>query len=337
VEPRDLLGRDFFVPDDAADRFDPRPKRFRPPYAMMAGNDIHGTPCAGVAAGRGPKGHGLAPRCKILPVKIFHADDLAADAQVADAIRYAALHADVVSCSWGGPQSPDVEFALRDAMEVRRPGRAKGTIVVCASGNGFQPNRVGYPAADPNCIAVGASTDDDDIAAYSNGGKELWVVAPSNGGSRGIFATDVSYPGRGFNVGVAGAGGVDGLFTNDFGGTSSATPLVAGLCGLLLSVDPKLDLAAIRELLRRSAVKIGAPGSYGANGHSPRFGYGRIDAAAAVELATSGKAAKKAPDEPPKAAPRTRGAAAGQGRQRFAAEARSAPSARTRRTRRARR
>ena len=52
----DSCGRDFFIPDDHPDHFNPRPKRFRFPFDEMAGNDIHGTPCAGVvgAAGRMP-------------------------------------------------------------------------------------------------------------------------------------------------------------------------------------------------------------------------------------------------------------------------------------------
>lgn len=290
-EPRDLCGRDFFVPEEDVDHFNPRPKRFRVPFHLMAGNDIHGTPCAGVAAGRGPRGFGLAPDCRILPVKIFHADDLAADAQVADAIRYAALHADVLSCSWTGSRSPDIEFALRDAVQIGRRGR--GAIVVCATGNDARA-RVGYPASDPNAIGVGASTDGDDLADYSNRGPEVHVVAPSSGGTKGIFTTDVSTSGRGFNTGTTAAGDAAGLFTNDFGGTSSATPLVAGLCALVLSVRSTLSIDEVRRLLATGAKKIGPASAYDANGHSERFGFGRIDAAATLAaLAALGKAAKK--------------------------------------------
>ena len=58
--------------------------------------------CAGLVAARGLKGGsvGVAPGCRILPVKIFHADHLVPDERVADAIRYAARHADILSCSW---------------------------------------------------------------------------------------------------------------------------------------------------------------------------------------------------------------------------------------------
>lgn len=281
AEKRDLFGRDFFVPDTAADHFDPRPKRFRMPFDRMTGNDIHGTCCAGVAAGAGPRGPGLAPGCRILPVKVFHADDLAADSRVADALRYSATFAQVLSCSWGGSRNPDLEAAIADAANGGRGG--KGTVIVCATGNESAP-KVSYPASDPHCIAVGASTDQRLLADYSNRGPQVWVVAPSSGGTRGIFATDLSLPGRGFNTGMAAVGGADGLFCNDFGGTSSATPLVAGLVGLMLSLRPSLSLAQVKDLLARSAVKIDPAGAaYGATGHSLAYGHGMVNAEAALK------------------------------------------------------
>lgn len=278
-DPSDLLGRDFFVPDDVPDHYDPRPKRFRMPFGEMTGNDIHGTPCAGVAVGTGPRGYGMAPRCRLLPVKIFHADDLAADERVADAIRYAGAFADVLSCSWSGSPSPDISAAIADVSTTGRKGR--GAIVVCATGNDGQEN-VGFPASDVNSIGVGASTDQDVLADYSNRGDAVWVVAPSSGGTKGIFATDVALPGRGFNTGEVGLGGKDGLFTNDFGGTSSATPLVAGLVALMLSADPKMTPADVKAHLAGSAVKLGSEDLYDASGRSKEYGHGRIDAAAAL-------------------------------------------------------
>jgi subtilisin family serine protease len=157
-----------------------------------------------------------------------------------------------------------------------------GCAVFCASGNGFQ-NRVGFPARDPNAVAVGASTDGGSRADYSNFGPEIAMVAPSSGGIKGIFTTDVSIDNRGFNIGKAAKGGADGLHTNSFGGTSSATPLAAGVAALVLSVRPKLNRAELRDILTQSADKIGT--GYDANGHSSEFGFGRVNAFRALELA----------------------------------------------------
>jgi hypothetical protein len=77
-----------------------------------------------VAAAPGKNGgaFGIAPKCRILAVKTFHADFLASDARVADAIRYAALHANILSCSRSGSVSPDIELAR---MPARWVGTAK--------------------------------------------------------------------------------------------------------------------------------------------------------------------------------------------------------------------
>ncbi|WZO95757.1 S8 family serine peptidase [Isosphaeraceae bacterium EP7] len=289
-EPRDLLGRDFFIPVDPVDpastnpeHFNPRPKLFQFPFNQMPGNDIHGTACAGVVAAVGRAGGalGIAPKCRILAVKIFHADNFAADAQVADAIRYAALHADVLSLSWSGATSPDIELAIQDAGVLGRNGL--GSAVVCAAGNDFG-SPVGFPASHADAIAVGASTDQGKLASYSNIGPELWVVAPSSGGKAGIFTTDVSIAGRGFNTGSAAAGGIDGLHTNSFGGTSSATPLVAGVVALMLSVKPSLTRQQVKDILARTADRIGTDHD-AATGHSDRFGFGRVNASKAVAAA----------------------------------------------------
>ncbi|HEX2223201.1 MAG TPA: S8 family serine peptidase [Thermoanaerobaculia bacterium] len=278
----DKNGRDFFVPPDHPEHFNPRPKRFTFPFDLLAGNDSHGTPCAGIIAalGKGSGSVGVAPACRILPVKIFHADDLASSENVANAIRYAATHADILSCSWSGGFNLDIELALEDAGQIGRGGR--GAAVFCAAGNEFA-SPVGFPARDPNSIAVGASTDQKDLASYSNVGPEISLVAPSSGGIRGIFTTDVSLPNRGFNVGLAAAGGANGLHTNSFGGTSSATPLAAGVGALVLSVNPNLSRSDLRDLLQSTADKIGP--DHDAAGHSNRFGFGRVNAGKAVAQA----------------------------------------------------
>ncbi|HEV7786859.1 MAG TPA: S8 family serine peptidase [Thermoanaerobaculia bacterium] len=270
---QDQIGRDFFLPDDHPDHFNPRPKKFQFPFDRTKGNDIHGTACAGliVAGGIGQGSVGVAPGCRLLPVKIFHGDALVPDERVADAIRYAAIHADVLSCSWSGSESPDVRLALEDAGELGRGGR--GSAVFCAAGN--DGGEVAFPARDESAIAVGASTDLGLHAMYSSSGPEIAFVAPSSGGVRGIFTTDVSIPGCGFNPDV--------LYTDGFGGTSAAAALAAGTGALVLSVHPALCREELKELLRVTTDRIGS--GYDAGGQSNRLGSGRINAGRAVDEA----------------------------------------------------
>jgi subtilisin family serine protease len=263
----DQFGLDFFLPPGDPGHFDPRPKRFRFPFDRLTGNDSHGTPCAGLIAAAGVAGGsvGVAPGCRVLPVKIFHADDLAPDESVADAIRYAAGRAAVLSCSWSGGLSTDIQQALEDAGT---------TPIFCAAGNG-SGSPVGFPARDQNCIAVGASTDQAIRADYSNVGPQLSVVAPSSGGIRGIFSTDLSRINRGFDL--------QRDHTDSFGGTSAATPIAAGVAALMMSLHPGLGREEVRSILQETAEKIGQ--GYDARGHSNEFGFGRIDAGRAVDEA----------------------------------------------------
>ncbi|MBK6901386.1 MAG: S8 family serine peptidase [Saprospirales bacterium] len=66
-----------------------------------------------------------------------------------------------------------------------------------------------------------------------------------------------------------------------FGGTSGATPIVAGICALMLSVNPDLTSREVKQILKDTADKVGSPSEY-VNGHSLRFGYGRVNADRAV-------------------------------------------------------
>ncbi len=171
----DRNGRNFYDDD-----FDPRPRYFRAPFDELSGNDIHGTPCAGVAAAVGDNRRGVAGiayNCRILAVKIFGSDDIAPDDRVADAIRYSGLKTQVISCSWSGPPSPDVEVAINDVVGSGRSGR--GCLVFCATGN-ESDSRIGFPASHPSAMAVGASNDQGKRSLYSNFGQGIDFVAPSS-------------------------------------------------------------------------------------------------------------------------------------------------------------
>jgi subtilisin-like proprotein convertase family protein len=218
---------------------------------------------------------GIAYRCKILPVKIFSGEDIVPFDILADALRYAGQKADVLSCSWGIPPSGDVEQAIKDVVQTGRGG--KGSPVFVATGN-QSSSSISFPASVPEAIAVGASTNRGKLSGYSNHGEGIDFVAPSSGGTRGIFTTDVSISGRGYNVGDPNNGDTEGLYTNSFGGTSSATPLAAGIAALILSVNTNLKWDQVRKYMRDTADKIDTEHGYYVNGYSVYYGFGRVNA-----------------------------------------------------------
>ncbi len=259
------------------------------------GSQMHGTCCAGVAvaAANDIGGRGSAPRCKLVAVNF----SAATTEQTAEAFYFCDRKGvSVISCSWGWNFAfDDVSRAINDLSQNGRNGR--GTVILFAAGNDYglvsQNNRL---AALSSVICIGASNWRDDHSPYANHGPEVAVVAPSNDidtpGALSIDTTDNrdSLPrleGRNFS-GYA-PGEYTGIGSTGFGGTSSATPLTAGVCGLILSVNPNLTRDKVREILIKSADKI--PGeltraNYSAlDGHDAYYGYGRVNAKKAVEMA----------------------------------------------------
>ena len=279
----DRNGRNFFDDD-----FNPRPRYFARPFDETDLNDIHGTPCAGVAAAVGNNKTGvtgIAYRCQILAVKVFGGEGLAPNDRIADAIRYSGQKADVISNSWAVPRNPDVESAIDDVVKTGRGG--KGALVFCATGNEFK-QAIGFPASHPSALAVGASNDQGKRSEYSNRGKGIQFVAPSSDPDRdrqGITTTDVSIKNRGY---------AKGAYCSDFGGTSSSTPLAAGIGALVLSVNPSLTWKQVRSILRGTADKIDREGKTYKKGYSIHYGFGRLNAFKAVERAANGAKRKRA-------------------------------------------
>lgn len=134
-----------------------------------------------------------------------------------------------------------------------------------------------YPARHPSAIAVGACTDLDLRADYSNYGPELFCVAPSNGGWNDVVTTDT----RGTNGANNGVWNNDGDYRMSFGGTSAATPLTAGIATLVLSKNGNLTWQQLKDVLRLSCDQIGGV-TYDGNGWHPEYGYGRINAHSAL-------------------------------------------------------
>lgn len=293
-------------------------------------DDNHGTACAGVAVAEENESGavGVAPGCALMPLRTSgFLDDEAIEQLFGWAMTKGAA---VISCSWGAaavhfPLSLRQRNALTRAASEGRNG--KGCVIVFAAGNANRPvngtiNEQGWIdnvirgntqwlngfAVHPDVIAVAASTSLNRKSAYSNWGKEISVCAPSNNAPPGMGLQRVGYvytppqvrtglEGLGIvttdRVGGAGYSTTD--FADDFGGTSSACPLVAGVAALVLSANPDLTAAEVRQVLQQTADKIVDPnpdpqfgfrrGTYETGGRSDWFGYGKVNAFKAVQAA----------------------------------------------------
>lgn len=307
------LGKIVAPRDMTLNSEDPRPKD-------QYYTEDHGTACAGVACADGNyKASGVAPEAKLMPIRLVA--NLGSQAE-ADAFEWAADQgADVISCSWGPADGawwnpndathqqkvslPDsTRLAIDYAVNSGRGG--KGCVIAWAAGNGNENvENDGYASYD-KVIAVAACNDRGTRSVYSDYGDSVWCTFPSNDFgyapfnhpdplTSGIWTTDregkAGYNPGTLNPGATASGDDFGNYTNDFGGTSSACPGLAGIAALVVAANPNLRWNQVKDILRQAAVKIDiAGGSYNSEGHSPYYGYGRPDAAKAVELARSGQA-----------------------------------------------
>ncbi|UGV41527.1 S8 family serine peptidase [Methanococcoides orientis] len=243
----------------------------------------HGTHVAGTIAQSTNNGIGVAGvayDCSIMPVKVLGADGSGNLAQLVDGIYFATDNgADVISMSLGYPPRYYPGVALDNALEY---ADKQGVTIVAAAGNDGT-RFVSYPAAYEKCIAVGATGYDGNLAPYSNYGPGLDVVAP--GGNTG---QDLNNDGYG-----------DGILQNTFDpstqifsyyffqGTSMATPHVSGVAALLISQGASND--EVRTALESTAMDLGK------SGWDTAYGYGLIDAKAALDSLNSVPAENLAP------------------------------------------
>ncbi|SMC10172.1 S8 family peptidase [Nitratiruptor tergarcus] len=253
--------------------------------------ELHGTACAGLIAARknGRGVQGTAYDAALIGIKLIGnypdgSEKSLFVSSIVAAFWYAKSHgADVINCSWG---TYDVADAVRDAInDVAYNGRdGKGTVIVFASGNEGRGDWFwgNDESALPSVLAIGAVTNLGDVAWYSNYGPELDFVAPSGGGTLRIATTDI----RGvFGYADGSFGHPDYCYATDttgFNGTSAAAPQISGVVALMLQRDPELTRDKIVAILKQTARKIGGD-IYDEQGHNDYFGYGLVDAKAAVE------------------------------------------------------
>ena len=290
----DLQGR-FLPGHDFADGDD---------YPTPGAQDMHGTCVAGVAGGATDNGIGVAgacPNCQLIPIRMKMSGITSLDASAIEAFNWAAnAGADIISNSWGPAdgtgQTVDMNQTLKDLVaNIATTGRnGLGTVILFAAGNGGESIETDGYASNPNVFAIGASNAAGNRASYSDFGNSLDFMASScdmdssggdgwAGGSTidGIWTTD-NMGSAGYNAGGnESAGDIAGNYSSDFGGTSSACPLAAGITGLVLTANPGLTRDQIYEIFKETSDKIGNE-QYDGNGFSQNYGYGRINACRAV-------------------------------------------------------
>lgn len=243
--------------------------------------DEHGTHVAGIVAAVTDNGIGVAgtaPDAKILPVKVLE-DGSGSFAEIAAGIRWSADNgADVINLSLGGLpglQALTLTGVESDVTDAIAYANERGVTVVAAAGNTATP-LCNTPAFEPGAICV-ASTDRNEVKSWfselPNKPDLKAVTAP--GGAGLAFCEDDIVSTVPLGTGSAGCGESDYDY---YAGTSMATPHVAGVAALLAAQGRTRENieAALLDTARQPLTDV--TGLY-----SPVYGWGIVDAAAAVQ------------------------------------------------------
>ncbi len=201
----------------------------------------HGTHCAGIAAAATNNDVGIAgmcPNCGILSIKVLDDQGSGYMSDVASGIIYAASHgARVISLSLGGSgRSETLHSALDYAI-------GNNALPVCAMGNNGSSSNTPEPGYWHDCLSVMATDQNGVKATFSNFGVKADVAAPGVA----ILSTMPTYP-----VTLTSTYGYRTNY-DALSGTSMATPMVAGLAGLVLSENPSLTPAQVAGIIEASS------------------------------------------------------------------------------------
>jgi subtilisin family serine protease len=230
----------------------------------------HGTHVAGIAAAAANNNMGIvgvAPNIKIMPVKVINNYGWGNDFNIAEGIKWAADHgANIINLSLGSYWYSQI---LDDAVQY---AHKKGAVIVTAAGNDYG-EVYNYPAALSNVLTVTASNKKNELAKFSSYSD----------------TTDVSAPGEEIYSSFWNA--KKGSTYAYQSGTSMASPHVAGLAALILSVNPKLKPLEVHQIIETSTKDLGE------RGWDKKFGYGLIDVEKAVAKAKSFSSVKDGNDK----------------------------------------
>lgn len=252
------------------------------PDGSPTGN--HGTACAGIIGATFNNAQGVAGVAAGVRVMAI-ATATWADVDIAEGLYFAADHgARVVSMSFGVYASWGMwDFDLiRDALQYATD---RGLVLIAASGN-EDWNQSRFPGSDARTLCVGGSNRSDERKRGGDASSEPWWGA-SYGPDVDVVGPCIEIPttdrlgGNGYNLA--------GDYYDRFNGTSSATPHVAGLAGLILSLNPALTNVDVRRIIENTCDKISPALYLYANVTSKpsgtwneEVGYGRVNAERAL-------------------------------------------------------
>jgi subtilisin family serine protease len=283
------------------------------PVGVGAAADSHGTATAGVIAARGNNGIGLAGvafEASLVGLRLI--GGTAGDTQEGASLSHSNQVIHIYNNSWGpnddgltkGGAGTLALAALQTGVTSGRSG--KGNIYVWAAGNGgIALDNAGYDSYNGSIytISVGALNDLGQKADYSERGACLIVAAPSGAESgdgtrpQGTTTTDLVGE-NGYNLAAKTVGPVgpdelaDRDYSQNYNGTSSAAPVVSGVVALMLQANPNLGWRDVQEVLIRTATQTDPTNNEWRTNKAgfkfnPNFGAGRVNAGAAVALATN--------------------------------------------------
>ncbi|OVA20347.1 Peptidase S8/S53 domain [Macleaya cordata] len=235
----------------------------------------HGTFVAGVIAGEDEECLGFAPDTEIYAFRVFTDAQVSYTSWFLDAFNYAiATKMDVLNLSIGGPDYLDLPF-VEKVWELT----ANNVIMVSAIGNdGPLYGTLNNPADQSDVIGVGGIDYSDHIASFSSRGMSTWEIPHGYGRVKpDIVAYGREIMGSKISTGC-----------KSLSGTSVASPVVAGVVCLLVSVMPEntrkdiLNPASMKQALVEGAAKLSGPNMY-------EQGAGRLDLLESYEILKSYK------------------------------------------------
>lgn len=261
IASTDLAAKVIDAYDAYSDDDDPSPNPGE--YCNDGSDDIcdeHGTAVSGISLAIPNNGFGIVgmcPECSLIPIKLLGEGGTGGSLSTEVAAYQYALDVDawVINNSWGYTEytpAPQMLANLIDRVSTENRG-GLGAVVVFAAGNDDRELHDDEIEALPTVLCVSATDSYGNPTNYTNYGGPISVAAPS--------ATVSIAPG-------------DTVITN-FGGTSAASPVVAGFAGWILSVAPELSATEVRELIMSTAIQspLEMPDE---NGKTKDYGYGNI-------------------------------------------------------------